>query len=159
MASLLQGATLRGHPREITSRLPGKQNSKKAHLGCHIYGIMWFSDSQIVYTGTSMHETPCALNFCVLWQMILGKATCYSFFNRMISVPSSWAWMLTGSLCSSVGFQRTDKTGVLGPLMAQIFIFPRTCTVLLRGHVHLSQWVPVPRPQHLPRAGSGMGFP
>ena len=43
--------------------LPSRQSSKKAHLGCHIYGIKWLAHSEIAYNGRGMHETPCTHNF------------------------------------------------------------------------------------------------
>lgn len=161
MVSLLQGATSRGQPAsgEITAMQPhclaGRAQRRLT------YAVIFVEQSGLLivklYTmGKVCMRLLVPITSFVPWQIILGKATCYSFFNCMIGVPCSWAWMLTGSLCSFVGFQRTDKTGVLGALMVQIFIFSGTCTVWLRGHMHLSQWVPIYRPQHLPGAGSGV---
>ena len=43
--------------------LPSRKSSKKAPLGCHIYGIKWLAHSEIAYNGRGMHETPCTHNF------------------------------------------------------------------------------------------------
>ena len=43
--------------------LPSRESSKKAPLGCHIYGIKWLARSQIAYNGRGMHDTPCTHNF------------------------------------------------------------------------------------------------
>ena len=43
--------------------LPSKESSKKAPLGCHIYGVKWLAHSEIAYNGRGMHETPCTHKF------------------------------------------------------------------------------------------------
>lgn len=84
----------------------------------------------------SNHVLEVTRNF--LWAItMLGKATCYSFVNCLISVPTSWAWMPCGSLCPSVGF----LGGVLHSVMAWNFLSSVICTiqllVWLRVRVHL----------------------
>ena len=44
-------------------RLLSRESSKKAHLGCHIYGIKWLACSQITCDVKGMHETPRTHNF------------------------------------------------------------------------------------------------
>ena len=80
--------------------------SKRAHLGCHIYGKQWLAGSHTTRDGKGMHETLCTHNFVPQW-ISLGEATGYSWVNRMMGVPSWYALMLTVSLCSVVGFHRT----------------------------------------------------
>jgi len=88
--------------------LPSGESSKKAHLDCLICGIKWFTHRQITCDGKGMHETPSTHNLLCSLINESSKAPHYSWVNCMIGVPSSYALMLTVSLCSVVDFQRTD---------------------------------------------------
>ena len=66
--------------------LPSRQSSKKAHLGCHIYGVKSLARSHMAYNGRGTHETPCTHNFhcvalllCGFPRGVLGPATAQAF--------------------------------------------------------------------------------
>ena len=90
------------------ARLLSRESSEKAHLGCRIYGIKWWLavKSHAMEEVCMRHLAPAT--FFVPWSMSLGKATLCSRVNHIMGVPSSYALTPTVSLCSFVGFQRTD---------------------------------------------------
>jgi len=79
------------------ARLLNQESSKKAHLGCCIFGIKWLACSQITCDGKGMHESPCIHNFLCPFINESWKSHCCSCVSHMIGVPSSYASMLTHS--------------------------------------------------------------
>lgn len=71
----------RDHPH--TATLPGREISKKALSGSHIYEIKWLTHSQIAYSEKGMRLLV-PTTFFVPWQMSLGKIT-------VIHVSSAWS--------------------------------------------------------------------
>lgn len=94
-----------------TATLQGREISKKALSGSHIYGIKWLTQSDcLLWEG---YETPCTHNFLDSLTNESWKNHCCSCFKCMISVPSSCALMLTGSLCPFLGFLEEFLTWML----------------------------------------------
>jgi len=59
---------LEEHPRSkgdhcYAVMLLNRENSKKGHLDCHIYGIKQLATSQVICHGKGMKEIPCTHNF------------------------------------------------------------------------------------------------
>ena len=51
---------------------PSRESSKKAHLGCHIYGIKWLARSQIAYNGRGMQRLLVPATFTVSLCSLVG---------------------------------------------------------------------------------------
>ena len=80
--------------------LPSRQSSKKAPLGCHIYGMKWLARSQIAYNVRGMHGTPCthnihcvALLLCGFPRGVPGPATAQAFTSFGASTKMLLVWL------------------------------------------------------------------
>ena len=108
-----------------TAMLPSRESSKKAHLGCHIYGIKWLACRQVTCHGKGLQETPSNQNFHCSLKNGSWKSHLLFMSYHMIGVPGSYVWMLTVPLCC--GFQ-VETRRVLGLAIAQAFTSFGACT-------------------------------
>jgi len=110
-------AALRGVPAqgEIAAMLHSRESSKKAHLGCHIYGIKWLAHSQVTCHGKGV-EMPCTHNLLCSLVKVLEKPPT---IHVLITWSVFQAHMHRCSLCQSAPLwvfrEQIDTRGVLVP--------------------------------------------
>lgn len=120
-----------------TTRLLSQENSKKAHSGCHIYGIKWSACSQITFDGKGVHKTPCTHIFpCSLINLSWKSHPLLMFIARSVFQAHMHRCLLCHShaLC---GF--SENRLKLKEFLVWLWLrpLPPAELELIRGQVHL----------------------
>ena len=125
------------------SQLLSRENSKKAHLGRHIYGIKCLARSQFTCNGKGRHETPCTHNFlCSLinesWKShLLFMCQVHDRCSKLICIDAHCVTLL---LCgfSENRLKLGEFTPGYGSGLYPVQSLHQTTASLVRGRAHLS---------------------